>query len=287
MVVPFEGFVVPPLFHTAFLVVGVAAVLAVLYELRPPVTERVSLALAPWMSAGAALHVLYQLGLRFDAQVYAPVIEPLFSAPAVYLTTFLATGVVWILATIVEGVTGSDAENKNTVARYLGGVGTAVLLTLVVLVLLVEMELSPEPLAPLLPVIGLLVSLGVAALVYFLVGLWRTYVVAEARWVGGLVVFAHVFDGVTTAIGVDIVGAGERSALPARIMEFAAGLPTAPYLGSGWLFVVVKVAVAVAVVVLFADFVREEPTRANLTLAAIAAVGLGPATNNFLLFMLG
>ena len=53
-------------------------------------------------------------------------------------------------------------------------------------------------------------------------------------------------------------------------MEFAAGLPTAQYVGSGWLFVLVKVALAMAIVALFADYVRDEPTRGFLALAAVA-----------------
>jgi uncharacterized membrane protein len=132
-----------------------------------------------------------------------------------------------------------------------------------------------------------LVALVLTFVLYVIIGAWRTYVVAEARYAGALVLFAHVLDGVTTTIGVDVLGSGERSALPARIMEFAAGLPTAEFIGTGWLFLVVKIAVASAVVVLFADYVREEPTQGNLLFALVTAVGLGPATNNYLLFVLG
>jgi uncharacterized membrane protein len=40
-------------------------------------------------------------------------------------------------------------------------------------------------------------------------------------------------------------------------------------------------------VVTFADYVSEEPTKGNLLFAFITAVGLGPALNNFFLFLLG
>jgi uncharacterized membrane protein len=105
--------------------------------------------------------------------------------------------------------------------------------------------------------------------------------------VGAIVLFAHLLDGISTAVGVDVLGTGERSLVPARIIEFARGLPTEPFIGAGWLFVVVKLFVAAFVVVAFADYVREEPERGTLLLAGIAAVGLGPATNNLLLFFLG
>ena len=105
--------------------------------------------------------------------------------------------------------------------------------------------------------------------------------------VGGLVLFAHLLDGISTAVAVDVFGTTERSLLPARIMEFAGILPTEPYLGTGWLFVAVKLAVASLIVVAFADYVREEPVRGNLLFAVVIAVGLGPAMNNLFITFLG
>jgi uncharacterized membrane protein len=284
--VPFEGFVVPPLPYTVLLLAGVVAVVATLYAMGLPVTERLVLAFAPWMVSGAALHVLYQVGERFQARLYPPVLEPLFAAPAVYLTTFVGMGVVWILAATVASTTRSVAESHDYGARYLGGLGSGVAVVVVALVFRQALDPAVDP-APLLPTAGILVALVLTFVVYIIIGAWRTYVVAEARYVGALVLFAHVLDGVTTTIGVDLLGSGERSALPARIMEFAAGLPTAEFIGTGWLFLVVKVMVASAIVVLFADYVREAPTRGNLLFAFVTAVGLGPATNNYLLFVLG
>jgi len=288
MQVPFEGFVVPPLFQSAFLAVGTVAVVATLYTLRPPITQKVVLTFAPWMVVGAALHVFFQLGEAYDAQVYPPAIEPLFSAPAVYLTTFIVMGVVWVAAVIAGQVTASAAEEEyDYVARYLGSTGAGAMLVLVGLLIWQGIDPLVGPFDPILPTIGLIVALVLTFLVYVIIGVWRTYVIAEARYVGALVLFAHAFDGVTTAIGVDLLGVGERSVVPARIIEFSATLPTAQYLGSGWLFIVVKVLVATLVVVLFADYAVEEPSRANLLYGLVAAVGLGPAANNYLLFMLG
>jgi len=287
MQLPFEGFVVPSLPHIAALFVLTLAVVAVLFELRPRVTGKLTVAFAPWMVTGAGLHVLYQLGQRYDTMVYAEPIEPLFSAPAVYVTTFVLMGIVWTLADIIDGVRVSETAGQDAVARKLGVVGTVAMFVTIGLIVRWGQLLPAGPISPLLPMIGLFVTLGVTAVVYLLLGLWRTYVIAETRYIGELVLFAHVFDGITTAIGVDILGVTERSVLPARIMEFAASLPTAPHIGSAWLFVVVKITVAVAVLVLFADFVREEPTRANILLAVIVAVGLGPGANNFLLFLVG
>jgi uncharacterized membrane protein len=286
MVVPFEGFVVPSPAHLAVLAAGTLAVAAALSFRRPPVSDAVVLAFAPWMVTGAAFHVLYQVGRQPGVGVYPPSLEPFFSAPAVYLTTFVLMGAVWVVATVVADGNGSNPSSSNTVPRYLGGVGVVIVLVLFGLVVR-QGQAASATLRPVFPAVGLLVSLVLTGLLSVAIDRWRPAVLAETGDAGVLVLFAHVFDGVTTTIGVDVLGTGERSALPARIMDLAGALPTAQYVGTGWLFVVVKIAVATAVLAFFVDFVREEPARAYLLLAVVAAVGLGPGANNFLLFLLG
>ncbi|MFT4921530.1 MAG: putative membrane protein [Haloarculaceae archaeon] len=287
MQVPFEGFVIPPLPYVAVLLAGTALIGALLYTLRPPVTQRGVLSFTPWIVTGAMLHVFFQLGEAYQRQIYPSLIEPFFSAPAVYLTTFLVMGPIWILASIVGQSVKSTAEGSDYVARYLMIAGTGVLLTFIGLFVWQALDPAVGPLFPLLPIVGLLVTLAVTFVVYILLGTWRTYVIAETRYAGALVLFAHLFDGIITAIGIDLMGASERSVLPRRIMDFAGDLPTAEVLGTGWLFVVVKLLLAVVLLFVFSDYMREEPDRANLLFAAIAAVGLGPAMNNFFLFILG
>ena len=130
MATPFEGFVVPPLPYVAGLLAATVIIVAILYAMGTPVTQMTVLALAPWMVNGATLHVFYQLGERFQARVYPPLVEPLFSAPAVYLTTFVGTGSIWVLASLVGQTVSSETEERDDVARYLGltGVGVMVLL---------------------------------------------------------------------------------------------------------------------------------------------------------------
>lgn len=289
--VPFEGFQVVPPVYLAVLLVGTVLLVALLYAIRPPVTQKTVLAFVPWMISGAALHVFYQLGQFYNAQVYPSAVRPLFSAPAVYLTTFLAMTAIWVVSAILGMGEQSRTKGKDIIAQYLGITGIGVMVALVGL--LVWHGLDPRVGANttmfrrLLPVLGFIAAMVVAFVVYILVGAWRTYIIAEARYVGALVLFAHALDGITTAIGVDILGVGERSALPAAIIDLAADLPTAEYIGSGWLFLLVKLVVAVAVVIVFADYVSEEPNRGNLLFALVTAVGIGPAMNNFFLFMLG
>jgi len=282
MAEPFTGFVVPPVLQSVTLVVGTVIVVALLYAIRPPVTQRTVLSFVPWVVIGSVLHVFYQLGESFSP-VYPPALAPYFSAPAVYLTTFLMLGTVWVVAaTIVP-----SARRERQIAQYVGTIGIGIMLALVGLVVWQGLIADPLTFQPIIPILGLIVTLALTFVVYVALGAWRTYIIADARYLGALVLFAHLFDAITTTIGVDLLGASERSVVPRRIMEFAADLPTVDTLGTGWLFILVKLLLAVVIVAVFADYIRESPTEGNLLFAFVAVVGLGPALNNFFLFTLG
>ncbi|SDF05332.1 DUF63 family protein [Halorientalis regularis] len=261
-----EGLVVPGLAYLLGLAVAGLAVGAVLFTRRPPVTQRLVVAFTPWMAAGAAFHVLYQLEAVPDA------IAPLFSAPTVYVTTFLAAGTVW------GGLILADRGVPPALATT-GGVAT-----LAGAALVVQTATARGTLAPALPVAALIASVVVAVVTYAILDRVRPTVTARTGTLGVVVVFGHALDGVSTAVGVDLLGSGERSPVPAAIMEFAGSLPTASVVGKGWLFVLVKLLIAAAVLVLFADFVEEDPAQGNAALGVVAAVGLGPGTHNLLLF---
>ncbi|WP_276249865.1 DUF63 family protein [Haloarcula rara] len=274
MVLP-TGFALPPLPYLVVLVGGVVLIAALLVALEPPVDQRTVVALAPWMALGGALHALNQPPI----ELYNPTLAPLFGTPSVYLTTFNTMGTVWLLLSFLGVRLGHD-EN---VPRNLGLVGTGILT--VILVLSAITALRSGIIDPVWAPLSVILSLFVAAIAVLAVALWRTPLVIRARYAAPVVVFAHVFDGISTAIGTDVIGVAERSPVPRAIMEFAGGLPTASTIGSGWLFVLVKLVVAIAVVVLMDDYLQEEPVEASLLLSLVAAVGLGPATNNVVLFL--
>jgi uncharacterized membrane protein len=282
MAVPFSDFVVPGLVQSAALLIGTGTIVVLLYALQPPLTQKVVLSFIPWMISGGILHVFWQLGNTLQRQLYPEPVAPLFSAPAVYLTTFIALGAIWTLSAII--VPNYDRSGK--IATYVFAMGIGVVIPLLGLLLWQGLDEQVAPMEPIWPVLGLVLSLVLTFVVYIIIGAWRTYVIAQARYVGAFVLFAHIFDGVTTAIGVDVLGASERSTIPAAILDFSADLPVADVIGTGWLFVLVKVVLASVIVILFAGYLDEEPTQANLLLAIIAIVGLGPAVNNFFLFLL-
>jgi len=281
MAEPFADFVIPPLLHTVGLLVGAGFVIALLYAAKPSMNQKTVLAFAPWIVVGAVLHVFYQLGVTLKQPLYPDPVEPLFSAPAVYVTVFILMGLIWAVATMF--MTTPDADY---VAQYLSGMGVGTMVPLIGLLLWRGTDPAVRPMEPIFPAAGLLLAVTGTFLLTLALGLWRTNLIAKVKYVGPLVLFAHLFDGITTAIGVDLLGATERSAVPQAILDIAGALPTASLLGTGWLFVLVKLVVAVAIVVLFADYVNEEPLEANLLMGVIVAVGLGPGTYNFFLFIL-
>lgn len=262
MVLP-DGFGLPPVPYLLSLLVATVAVVALLVRQRPAVRESTVLAFVPWMIAGASAHVL-------DAVGTAPsVIVPLLGTPSVYISTFVLAGLVW-------GLTNE---------RGLAVAGTLVALLSVGAVLVAGDRYGT--IALFWPVLALVISIVLTA------GTWALFrralpnAAETTAVVGVLVVFGHVLDGISTAIGIDVLEVHERSPLPRAIMDFADTLPTAELIGVGWLFVLVKLALACGIIWLMTEYVEEAPSEGFLLLALIAAVGLGPGVHNLLLFAIG
>ncbi|PCR91434.1 DUF63 family protein [Natrinema ejinorense] len=270
MVLP-EGFVVPPWYLLVPVIVVLAGVIALLWTLEPPVTDRTVIAFAPWMMFGATLHVLYKMA-AFPASI-----EPLFTAPMVYAVTAVLAGLVWIVAVFLH-VGGL----QRTTHRFVGIAGTAFFSVFAMFALIRSFE--DGTFEPFWPVISVVVAGIVTAITWVAVSLWFTDIAATTSATGALVVFGHTLDGVTTAVGYDVLAAGETVPVSLLLLEAGAALPTAEYVGAGWLFVLVKVVLAVVILGLFREYVDERPQQARTILALVAAVGLGPAVHNTLLF---
>jgi uncharacterized membrane protein len=224
------------------------------------------------MALGGGVHAVEQLGLA-----PAPLV-PLLTAPAVYLTTAVVAGAVWAGA-------AARTDERGEPTRVLARVGGAALVTFLV-VIYAYAYLNGPLIALAWPVVGVLGALAVGGPVYYLLWTYRQVAAKQTGVGGAIVVFAHALDGVSTALGVDVLGTGERSPIPRAIMEFTAGLPLPEAFGTAWLFVLVKLALATGIVLLLADYVEEEPAEGNLLVLVVAAVGLGPAANNLALFLL-
>lgn len=265
-----SGFELPPLAHLGVVAVATVLVVAALYRLRPAVTDETVVALAPWMVAGAGLYALFQAGA-----VTGP-LAPLSSSPTVYATTFVLAGTTWALA-------AWQAPSTPFVTAVVLLVGIGWMST--VLGLAIAWALSAGvALTPLWPAVGL----G-AAVVFSAVAWWafRAVAIDAAATVGiagPVVVFGHVLDGLSTALGLYQLGFAEQTPLSAIVLDLGESLFVAPIVGGGWLFVAVKTALALAVLGLLAGYVRDAPGEGYLTMAAVAAVGLGPGAHNVVLF---
>jgi uncharacterized membrane protein len=257
------GTTLPPLPHLLVVLLATGGVVAALRRRRPSVTARRVLALAPWMALGSAAHVLYVV----DA--LPPLLAPFAGSPAVYLTVGTLAGAAWLAA---------DAAWPDRVAATLAAAGALLLVPVVA----VGLGTGISPAGARWSAVALALTVPIAGAAWG--GLTRLRPEAAATGaVGALAVFGHALDGVSTAVGTTQLGFGERTPLSRLLLELG-GLPSVPVLGEGWLFLLVKLAVASAIVWLFAAYVREEPAEGYLLLGFVAAMGLGPAAHNLLLF---
>lgn len=261
-----EGFTIPSLPVTLGLLVGLALVGALLVQIRPTVTDRLILGLTPWIALGGTLHGLHQLA------VIPAVIEPFFGTAAVYATVTILAGATWLLAL---SVTESPALTVGVVG------GGAFAMTLAYGIMTTSVTGGA---------MALVIGIGVGSSILTWIA-WRCLryheqdTVRVGGWTGIVVVFGHALDGVSTAVGYDVLEVAERTPLARRILELGEALPTEPLLGAGWLFILVKIVLAGIIVRYFRNYVDEKPSEARLVLLVIAAVGLGPGVHNLFLFL--
>ncbi|WP_128904569.1 DUF63 family protein [Halorubrum amylolyticum] len=257
------GTTLPPAPYLLVVLLATGGVVATLRRRRPRVTGRRVFALAPWMALGSAAHVLYVV----DA--LPPRLSPFAGSPTVYLTVGSLAGAAWLAA---------DAARPDRVAEALALAGALCLAPVVA----VALSTGFSPAGARWSTIALALTLPIAGAAW--VGLNRIRPeTAVTGGVGALAVFGHALDGVSTAVGTTHLGFGERTPLSRVLLEIG-GLPSLPVIGEGGLFLLVKLAVASAVVWLFAGYVRETPAEGYLLLGFVAAMGLGPAAHNLLLF---
>jgi uncharacterized membrane protein len=263
--VPFlpEGTTLPPTPYLVAVLLAAGAVGLALRRRSPAVTGRHVLALAPWIALGSAAHVLYVV----DALPAA--LAPLAGSPTVYLTVGTTAGAAWLaLATV----------SPERVPTRLAVAGALLLAPVVA----VAFATGVSPAGALWSTAAFALTIPVAAAVW--IGLLRLLPeTAATGGVGALAVFGHALDGVSTAVGTAQLGFGERTPISRILLELD-WVPPVPVLGEGWVFLLVKLAVASLVVWLFAEYVRDRPGEGFLLLGFVAAVGLGPAVHNLLLF---
>ncbi len=264
-----------PVYWVPVVLLLVAGVL-VLYAVGPPVTDWTAVALAPWVGVGSAFHVLYQQPAFF------PAVRPLFGNPMVYLTTGTVVVFVWIVSEFVRELRPPEASND----RQLGAIGTGVLASLFGYSLFVAGPGLGVAIHPFWSALAFVTAGVLTAAGWVVLSVRASRSAAVAGKTGLVVLFGHTLDGVSTAFAVDAVPRfTERTPLSRAIIELGASLPTAEFVGSAWLFVLVKMVLAGVVVVAFRESYRDRPQATRLLLTLVAAVGLGPGVHNVLLLV--
>jgi uncharacterized membrane protein len=119
----------------------------------------------------------------------------------VYVTTAIFAGFVWILMTFVASVR-KGFDIYYGVGTFGGGVA------LMLIVFLFLTGVNAGTFNPVYPVFGTIVAALVAALAWVGLSLTYTDVARYTGRTGAFVVFAHSLDGVSTALGYDLRGAG-------------------------------------------------------------------------------
>jgi uncharacterized membrane protein len=257
----------------ALLFVGV---LAILYLIGPTVTDWTVPAFGTWVVAGALLHVLRR------QSIFPDLLEPLFGAPMVYLTTATMTVIAWSLSELVVEMRSARASCDRQVA-----VGGTAVVVVVVAVSLVD-AIGTGVVRPLWPTLALFGAAILTAVVWVAMSIFATDTAKTTGKTGVVLLFAHLLDAITTGIGVvgpdplpRLIGQDGLSPIAGFVFESAG---EGSLVAGALAFVAVKLLLAVAVVVAFERVVEQRPPAARLGLGAVVAAGLGPALHNVLLF---
>ena len=247
-------------------VVGIGGVLSILWA-RPEYSAKRLLSFAPWVAVAATGYAGAQ-SLGID-ESEAAVLYP----PTVYVGTL---GGAAMLLAVTDRLEPRLPSKPSTLSAGTGSVVLVATLTAV-------RGTAERSFSVTWPLIALFLSVIVTLAVWRLLSTWSPDSTTTGL-LGGVALFGQVLDGVTTTVGIDILGFSERVPLSRAVLQFAGALPTADYIGVGWLFVLVKIALATLLVKYLASEARENPMQACLMLGVLAAVGLGPDVHNLVLY---
>jgi uncharacterized membrane protein len=279
-----------------YMVILLFAILGVLHLLdRIEVGEdrRLVVALLPFMLFGGALRVVEDVT---DSAVRAGVepiltypLNTLFISPIIYVTVFLVT-LVAVLASLRLG----SADVVRNRYRALGGIGAAALGVTLAYLFWVAFTTDYVDFYPQVLVVDMGLASVLAYALYVGADRYDPEINRGTAAAGLVVLWAHAIDGVANVIAADWLPAlghpidsySAKHVINRLIIDVTRTVQPAELsaaIGTSWPFLVVKLAVAVAIVWLFNETIFEEsPRYAVLLLVAASAVGLGPGTRDIL-----
>jgi uncharacterized membrane protein len=246
-------------------------------------------ALVPFMLFGGVLRVVEDSFVAArDAGLQPPIDVPwsaLIISPFIYFTVFALA-----LAALLGSKWLAYAGRVDTYYepfRIIGGVVLGVSTLYLVVLSATTDYVGWYPMV-------FVVTMGAATAIAY--GAFRTVetywpeVNAGTGYMGLVVIWGHAIDGVANVIASDwtwVFGVGEYGAkhpINRIIVDVTGSIQPASLtglVGDSWPFLVIKIAVAVAILSIFdKGFVEENPRYAIMLLGAIVAVGMGPGTRD-------
>ena len=136
------------------------------------------------------------------------------------------------------------------------------------------------------PAISVLGTVALTIMVWLVVHRVSPLASTRAGWMGVFVVFGQSLDAVSTAVGVDVLSTTEQVPLSRAVLELAATLPTASIIGVGWLFVVLKLSLAMGLVWLISTDSEMTSLGTRILFLVAGLAGLIPGLRNLALYML-
>ena len=253
-------------------------------------------ALVPFMLFGGALRVVEDSFVAAQRAGLEPAIEFPASAalisPFIYFTVFFVTLAALVVAKWLEHTGRTDTYHYP-----LGAIGAGILAITAGYLTFLAMTTDYVGWHPLILVTVVGLATLIAGGVYLALERWSPATNSGTGLIGAVVVWAHAIDGVANVLASDwtwvfgLAGYGSKHPIDRILSGILTSVQPASVtamVGDSWLFLVVKIAVAVLIVSLFDDrFMDESPRYAVMLLGAVVAVGLGPGTRDMIRVTLG
>jgi uncharacterized membrane protein len=284
--------------YIAVLVFMLAGVYLLLdrFDLSP--YDRFFYALFPFMLFGGVLRTVEDAFVAAQRAGEAPAIEfpasALLISPFIYFTVFVIALGSFLLSKYLARSGRTETFYYPLAAMGAGWLAGAFGYLLYLSLGNDWIQLRPSVLAV---VLGLATITAAAA--YFGTERFRPAVHAGTGLMGLVVLWAHAVDGVANVLANDwtqLWGLGEYSAkhpfnrfvIDATSAIQGGDTIVGVYVGTGWPFLLVKVAVPLLLISVFdEEFIDESPRYAVMLLGAIVAVGLGPGTRDMVRLAFG
>ncbi|MCU4717211.1 DUF63 family protein [Halapricum hydrolyticum] len=283
--------------EVGYMIVGLFFLIGILLLLRQLHLGRnrnLFFGLVPFMLFGGALRVVEDANnwlaqsAHGGEQLIGYPLNTLLISPLIYFTVFFLT-----LAALLVSVWLSRNDFVESYPPVLGAIGSVLFVVTfsgLVAASVLEESIGQYP-AFLLVTVGL--ATGIAYALYWLADRFAPEINSGTGYIGLVVLWAHAIDGVANVLASDwwdafglpfqYVPKHPANATIISVTETVFPSSVTSVIGTSWPFLLVKMAVALAIVWLFNDeFIDENPRYAIVLLMAIAAVGLGPGTRDMI-----